>query len=280
LLAPLQVLREAIKAVPAVRYALGVAGIAAAVAVIRSLVVGSPTAIALEIVGTFIGMTALVVFARLSALPHAQLKYPAIVLAWFSVALLIAISVTTLTSAVFHWPITRLPWEPEPAQANTSVRQERANLADWARSRIMSANPCIDELEREKQQLDEVRKSVPALRQNPQFLVLGELNGGAELEGQSMKDALQAMTAIPTLGSDGDSQPFSERPSSIKSYPGNWNRVLVNDDISGFKTDEDGVRELKYYVNAYVDGYCRYALRVPANLTILNELKKQFPAEK
>ncbi len=82
----LSFLREAINAVPAVRYALGVGGIAAVIAIVagfldlRIAVVGIPV--------LFIFMVILVVFARLAA-GTPGLASAISVLVWFSILLLI-----------------------------------------------------------------------------------------------------------------------------------------------------------------------------------------------
>ena len=66
MVSPTKILKEAIAAVPAVRYALGISGIVAAIAVIFALGVDARVAIFGTII-MLVLMTLLVIFARLSA---------------------------------------------------------------------------------------------------------------------------------------------------------------------------------------------------------------------
>lgn len=112
----LSILREAIKAVPATKYALAVAGVVAAIAIIKSLsvdlrVAGFGTVIML------IMMAGFVVFARVAALGRGDLRLPALVLTWFALALIIAISIVLFTSVLFKEPIDLQEWvKPHPEQ--------------------------------------------------------------------------------------------------------------------------------------------------------------------
>ena len=87
---PIDFVREAIKAVPAVKYALGVGGIAAVIAIIggfidlRVALVGVPTVIVLMII--------LLIFSRLAAASSAQLRRAAAVLVWFAVTAMVLVT--------------------------------------------------------------------------------------------------------------------------------------------------------------------------------------------
>jgi hypothetical protein len=107
--APLRILREAIKAVPAVKWALGVAGIASAVALVYSLRI-SPRVAVLGTVVTLLLMTVLVVFARLASLSKGALRSPAIVLTWFSLLLLMVVSALLVTCVFFRQPLDLSHW--------------------------------------------------------------------------------------------------------------------------------------------------------------------------
>jgi hypothetical protein len=101
---PLRVLKEAIKQVPALKFALGVAGIAAAAAIIKSLV-SDPRVAVFGIILMVILMTVLVVFAKLTAIASKDFKLPAMILMWFSLVLVMAVSSLLFTSTFFNWPM-------------------------------------------------------------------------------------------------------------------------------------------------------------------------------
>jgi hypothetical protein len=83
-------LREAITAVPAVKYALGVGGIAAVISIVagwldlRIAIVGLPV--------LFILMFVLLVFSRLAASSTAPMVSAAVVLVWFSVVMMVLVT--------------------------------------------------------------------------------------------------------------------------------------------------------------------------------------------
>jgi hypothetical protein len=95
----LAIIRAAIKAVPSVRYALGVAGIAAVVALVVAWEIDVRIALA-GVVVMFVFMTVLVVFAGLSKLKHPHLTKAALFLMWAFVILFVAWA-GLLTSSVF-----------------------------------------------------------------------------------------------------------------------------------------------------------------------------------
>jgi hypothetical protein len=100
----LQVLREAIKAVPSVKYALAVAGILAAASIAMTCLSNWVVAL-LAAIGTLLLMVVMVVFARLSTSAPEDFRLPVLVLTWFALLLLI-VWAAGLTSSVFAgWPI-------------------------------------------------------------------------------------------------------------------------------------------------------------------------------
>ena len=116
---PFTVLREAIRAVPAVRYALGVGGIVSAVAVIFSFKIDARVAFVSAVVMLLL-MTILVVFARLSSLPGNKLAAPALVFTWFALILFMAVSAALFSSVFFEKPLRLSRWltaEPLPPPA-------------------------------------------------------------------------------------------------------------------------------------------------------------------
>jgi hypothetical protein len=116
----LQILREAILAVPAVKYALGVAGVVAVASIIKMFGLDLWTAFAGAAV-IFVLMVVLVVFARISKFGPKDLRLPALVLMWSFLALMIAATTLLFTSAFFGWPI-RWP-RPDPPPAPVTLKR-------------------------------------------------------------------------------------------------------------------------------------------------------------
>lgn len=93
------IIREGVRAVPSVKYAVGVAAIAAVVALVVGWKIDLRIALA-GVVVMFVLMTALLVFAGLNKLESPQVKYAAIFMMWVFV-LLITSWASLLTSSVF-----------------------------------------------------------------------------------------------------------------------------------------------------------------------------------
>jgi hypothetical protein len=121
----MELLREAISAVPAVRYALGVAGIAATV----SIVAGLSTDYRVAFFGTVIMlglMFGLVSFSWFATNSPATIKPLALTLAWVFVLLISATAFFIFTSVFISWPqplqaYLRPPPLPTPSPISTSV---------------------------------------------------------------------------------------------------------------------------------------------------------------
>jgi len=101
----LKLLREAIKAVPAVKYALGVVGIAAAVALILGMrvkpeIAGFGTLLMLGF------MFLLLVFSRYAGSTNTSYLGPAKVLVWFYTILVIVMTPLLIAKYVFGWSPT------------------------------------------------------------------------------------------------------------------------------------------------------------------------------
>ncbi|MBS0468286.1 MAG: hypothetical protein JSS31_10550 [Proteobacteria bacterium] len=113
---PLSILHESIKAVPAVKYALGLAGLASVIAIVRSLNLDFRVAVFGAVVMLLL-MVSLVIFARLSSLASPDFRLPALVFTWFSLFLLIAIALSMFLSVFFRWPIDLQNWikPPDPS---------------------------------------------------------------------------------------------------------------------------------------------------------------------
>jgi hypothetical protein len=112
---PLSFLRQAIKAVPAVKYALGVGGIIAVIAIIYSFKIDIRVAF-VGAIGMLLLMVMLVIFARVSALRGSALRVPAMAFTWFTLVLFMATAVLLFTSIFFQRPIDLTFWiTGEPA---------------------------------------------------------------------------------------------------------------------------------------------------------------------
>lgn len=104
IISPSNTLNQAIKKLPALKYALGLAGIAAALAIIKTLVTDLRLAV-FGMVVMLVLMTVLFVFAKLTAASAKEIRLPAIALMWFSLLLTIASASLLFTSVFFAWPI-------------------------------------------------------------------------------------------------------------------------------------------------------------------------------
>lgn len=100
---PLSVVRAGIRAVPAVKYALGIAGTAAALALAAAFF-SSKQAAFLGAVGMIGLMTLLVVFASVAKLARGYMKYPALFVMWAILIIFVASTVLVTTSVFFDIP--------------------------------------------------------------------------------------------------------------------------------------------------------------------------------
>lgn len=102
---PFGLLKQAVKAVPAVRYAVGVAGIAAVVALVLGLQLRPQVAV----FGTLIVialMFVLVVFSRFAGqAQHSDFVGPARTLVWFYTLAIVTATTLFVTSYFFHTPL-------------------------------------------------------------------------------------------------------------------------------------------------------------------------------
>jgi len=100
-------LREAVRAVPQVRWALGVLGVAAATSLLFGLFTNKLVGIAGTVVMLFL-MVLLVVFARgVATLAHTSLKIPALFFTWAAMILTIGCVALAASSVFFNWPLAR-----------------------------------------------------------------------------------------------------------------------------------------------------------------------------
>jgi hypothetical protein len=101
---PFRVLTAAIRAVPSVKYALGVAGIVSVIAIVASMGIDLRIALAGSIIMLFL-MTALVVFAKLTTTAAPAFRWPIFLLLWSSILLTIATAILLFTSVFFGVPL-------------------------------------------------------------------------------------------------------------------------------------------------------------------------------
>ena len=107
--APIEVLREATKAVPAVKYALGIGGVVATIALIYSFQI-DPRVAFLGTVVMLLLMAVLVLFARMSAFASKKLSVPALVFTWFSLLMFMAVALSLFGSVFFKTPVNLQHW--------------------------------------------------------------------------------------------------------------------------------------------------------------------------
>lgn len=108
-ISPLPVIREAMKAVPAIKWALGVGGLLATIALVYTFKLDARVAfVGLIVLLVFMGV--LVIFARASTLASGVIAWPALVFAWFTLVMFMATSVSLFTSVFFRAPLDLQRW--------------------------------------------------------------------------------------------------------------------------------------------------------------------------
>lgn len=116
---PIEILREAIKAVPSVKYALGIGGVTSVVALV-SLFGLSPRVATIGTVVVLILMGVLVIFARMASISSAKMLIPAMCFTWFILILFMLTSLSLFTSVFFKKPVDLQYFiinPPDPANA-------------------------------------------------------------------------------------------------------------------------------------------------------------------
>src|SRR5512140_1727573 len=129
-----RVLTEAIRAVPPVRYALGLAGVVAVLGIVAALGVdlrvaafGTPILLVLMVV--------LVVFRHVASAARARLALPALVLVWSSLIVTITVVVLLLSSVFFRVPMDLQQFiirGPAPASGSRTSREKITQLVSAA----------------------------------------------------------------------------------------------------------------------------------------------------
>jgi hypothetical protein len=109
---PYSILKQAIKAEPAVKVALGVTGLAAAAAIVKSFSLGWPVAVFGSLI-VLILMFQVLLFSHLKTSGPRSLHRPALFLTWCFAGLSVVTGTLLCSSAFFNWPAPlRDLWAP------------------------------------------------------------------------------------------------------------------------------------------------------------------------
>src|ERR1700684_4620558 len=107
--APTSILKKAIRAVPAVKWALAIGGILSIPAIGLTWYRTQDIRVAaLCVIGMLFLMMVMVIFAKAAGQPGSSFHYPALIFTWFCLLLFIATSCTLFGSIFFNHP--HLDW--------------------------------------------------------------------------------------------------------------------------------------------------------------------------
>lgn len=106
---PYAILKDAVSAVPAVKYALGVLGIVAAIVIVGVFQIDYRVAV-LGVIITFALMVVLVVFAKLTQAAPKRFVVPVLTLMWTFLLLTLATACLLFTSVFFKAPVDLQEW--------------------------------------------------------------------------------------------------------------------------------------------------------------------------
>lgn len=129
---PLAILREAVRAVPSLKYALGVAGIVSVVALVASFQLDFRAAVT-GFVFVVAGMAIIVVFARVAQMAPRHLFVPAITVLWAMTLLFVLTAALLFASVFFAWPLKLRHWL-DPATV-TAEGRGRSVSASYGRTK-------------------------------------------------------------------------------------------------------------------------------------------------
>jgi hypothetical protein len=117
-------LSEAVKKVPSVRYALGVAGIGAAAAIVYGIFQwnGQTAVLGTAIMIGF--MVVLLVFASLTRTKSKNIQYAGFVLMWVTVLCFCAVLLALLSSFIFGYPSFPVSWRESPECITSANRMQ------------------------------------------------------------------------------------------------------------------------------------------------------------
>ena len=126
-LSPMALLDKARKAVPAVNYALGVAGIAAAAAMVSWLVGKNNSGIIL-LSSSFVGMILLFIFSKLVVSTAPSIQFAGVVLVWMILVFFATFLLFTTTAFVLTWPCNWAELLGVTTKCSVSVGQKKFAL--------------------------------------------------------------------------------------------------------------------------------------------------------
>lgn len=99
-----KVLQMAMNAVPAVKYAAGISGIVASIAIISSFQLDYRIAV-FGVVVMMVLMVALFIFSKLTAIANKHLLYPMLIMLWVFILITVLSAILLFTSVFFNYPI-------------------------------------------------------------------------------------------------------------------------------------------------------------------------------
>ena len=156
---PMKFVREAIKAVPAVKWALGVGGIASIVAIVAAFGLDVRVA-AIGVLVMIPLMTLLVVFARAATLSGRAMRLPALILAWFVLVAFVAVSIGLLTSVFFDRPVPLKHWLGGAERAEVS-RSKTIVIMDSSLPGVVYRSPDREAGTTNFEDLDDLLRGLP-----------------------------------------------------------------------------------------------------------------------
>jgi hypothetical protein len=122
---PLKILKQSIEAVPAVRFALGVVGVAAGASLVRAYFSSTRGAV-YATVAMLVLMVLLWIFAQLVRISPKSLKYPTLILAWAVFVVAACLPFVLISSVCFDWPkpFTQFRALFSPVQSTATVTED------------------------------------------------------------------------------------------------------------------------------------------------------------
>jgi hypothetical protein len=135
-------LKQAMSHVPALKYALGIVGITAAIALIRIFFIDLRLAL-IAIIIMLLLMTVLFLFARLTSMAREELRPLLLFLSWSSLLLTLGTVTVLLTSVFFKWPADLQYWLAQNtpnSNSNLLVDNSNKELATYLRGQVVDQN--------------------------------------------------------------------------------------------------------------------------------------------
>src|SRR5258708_10088240 len=134
-------LKQAIKAVPSVKWAVGVGGIAAVIAIVTKFQTDLRAAV-LDVVVMLVLMTMLVIFSKVARQKESQFRIPVAIFTWFCLLLFISTGVTIFVNSIhqksadagqkksMHAQVLPQPEKPFGESVKSNGERMQQNVAD------------------------------------------------------------------------------------------------------------------------------------------------------